>query len=79
MHMTPSVELLEAACVRVYTSGRRTNPRAVTALKMTPVLIKMTMRILAIVVSIENLSSLDEFCKSRRADKRQDAQQQDDF
>src|SRR5690606_41059360 len=60
-------------------SGKRISPNAVTTLKRTPVLINTMMRILTIVVSIENLSSLQEFREGSSSDKGQDTQQQDDL
>ncbi len=78
MPKTPSVALLEAAWVRVYTSGSLISPKAVTTLKMTPTLMEMMINELTIRFSIENHTSLNELRKCHCPDKSQDAQQQDD-
>lgn len=77
--MTPNVELFEAACARVYTSGKRIRPIAPTIVNTRPTMIKKPMKILKIIVNFNDRSFLYKFREGDRADERNNSDQQDDF
>ncbi|MNH41520.1 hypothetical protein D3C79_1030370 [compost metagenome] len=68
--MTPRVALFEAAWARVYKSGKRTSPMAVTTIKSTPTVMKKITKLLARIITFNDISFLYEFRESHRADKR---------
>jgi len=66
MQRTPSVVLFDAACERVYTSGKRMSPTALKKLKRDPIKMRNA-AIISLTVTLNDYTSFDKSGKGNRS------------